>query len=202
MIEALDHVKNQPGFAEATVVVYLVMHGGCLPTLPNYPTDGKVHAGIEICAEDNKELPSDDRDWKDYIMYDYELKEMLDGFNPAKFLFITVACESGVMAGQDTAGAFAGASDSLFDSLGAPGRIVITGSTTPLMTSGDVLGHGFWEKGIKEGRGDTAPTGNGDGETSVEEAFYYCKSLANADGTETASSQPCMNDQYEGEMIL
>ena len=199
MIEAINFVKNQSGFSNSTFVIYIVTHGGCLPTPSDYPIDGKSHSYIQIYAEDADKLADENSEWKDALLYDYELKEMFAEFKPAKFLFTTVACESGNMAGEDTAGKLQGLTDPLFDSLGAPGRIVITGSTAPLMTSGAVMGYGFWEHGLGEGRGDSAPTGNGDGKTSVEEAFYYCKAMANAEGTLTADSQPCMNDQYPAE---
>jgi len=197
MIEALNYVRNQSDFANATVVIYIVAHGGCLPTPSDYPKDGKLHSYIQLYDESADALADENAEWKDALIYDYELKEMFEGYEPAKFLFTTVACESGFMTGEDTTGQLQGITDALFDSLGAPGRIIITGSTAPLLTSGGVMGYGFWEYGLGEGRGDTNPgTGNNDGKTSVEEAFYYCKTMANAEGTLTASSQPCMNDQY------
>jgi len=206
MIEALGYVKkNSCNFANATVVLYMVVHGSCRDEVG---TNGKVlHSYIEIYAEDADKPANENGDWKSAMLYDYELKEMLADFNPGTFLFITVACQSGCMAGQDTIGKLNGLADPLFDSLGAPNRIVITASTAPLFTAGGVLGRGFWKYGLEQGGGDSAPIGNGDGKTSVEEAFYYCKIRSNVGGVITASSQPCMNDQYpadnpEGEMFL
>ncbi|MCK4614721.1 MAG: PKD domain-containing protein [Thermoplasmata archaeon] len=180
IIRALSYVKEMSSdFDNATVVFYIVTHGACTAT----------NSRLQIYEDDTETLQTTD-------LWDYELRDMLTDFTPDKFLFITCACQSGFLANEDTSGHLYGETADAYENPSMPGRIIVTGSTAPLLTGFTVIGYGFWEQGIGENKGDTAPTGNQDGETSVEEAFFYCKSLANAHGTLTAYSQPCMDDRY------
>jgi len=178
--KALSYIMEMsPDFEDATVVFYIVTHGICT----------SKNCYLQIYMDDTDTLQTTQ-------LWDYELRDMLVGVTPARMLFITCACQSGILANEDTTGTQYGAAADAYENPSMPGRIIVTGSTTPLLTGFRVLGYGFWEEGMAKNKGDSAPTGNQDGVTSVEEAFFYCKSLANADGTVTATSQPCMDDRY------
>jgi len=192
MKKALAYVREvSPDFENATVVFYVVTHGSCTAT----------NSYLQIYKDDLDELETTS-------IWDHDFRDMLTDFRPAKFLFITCACSSGFLANEDTSGKQHGETAEGYENPSMPGRIIVTGSTAPLVTAGEVVGKAFWEKGIGENKGDIPPTGNGDGVTSVEEAFFYCKSVANIDDTVTAASQPCMDDRYPaddpviGELVL
>jgi len=190
--KSLLYIKEtSPDFQNATVVLYIVTHG----------SSSETNSRIWLFEDDTEEL-------EDTTMWDHEFRDLLLQYRPAKFLFITCACESGFFANEDTSGTLYGETAGAYENPSMPGRVIFTGSMAPLSTSGAVVGKGFWEKGIGDNKGDSAPTGNGDGTTSVEEAFFYCKTMANMDDTITATSQPCLDDRYpsenpeDGELIL
>jgi hypothetical protein len=212
---ALDYIdKASQDPKNATVMLFHFSHGACEGTIEPIGTtvyQAPLHSFslIRKCNTTNKEPEFD-------YFYDYEMKSILDNHSYGKFLTFIESCMSGCYAGDDTTGKAGSLANAIYsDSCGAPGRIIITSATAPLSTAGsfdgkDVAYTRFWKEGLLEGKADSLPTGNMDGKASVEEAWLYYKitsprlsgNEALLNKLEPVSSQPCMNDQYEGEMIF
>jgi hypothetical protein len=186
---ALNYIDTESVSKQnATVVVFFASHGIVMP-------DDKPIAELCSVIGVRAENATNDNPIMDF-MYDYELDEMLDARPYGKTLVHISACFSGLFAAQDTTGKLNGALDGFFTSCGGPNRIVITDSSAYVTSFGSQGTNGVWKEGLIEGKGDTAPTGNNDGKTSVEEAWLYYKSICAMEHAFPLVSQPCMNDQY------
>ncbi len=205
IIKALNTIKSSDACWEnATIVICLFAHGSeSLAGGTICTSGGRVSHSFLVDHPQN--LPPAQP--SNIILWDYELKEILDNYTLAsqKVLVVISACESGCFAAQDTSGILHGETDSLYTSCGGPNRIIISITTAPLDGFWKVFQQHFWVEGLGEGKGDTNPiNGNNDGKTSIEEAWFYCKTC---EDPFMQAMQPCMNDQYpaenpEGEMFL
>ncbi len=210
LTKALWSIKNGSNDWEgATIVLWIGSHGGTQfsKVWGICPDDNKMHS-VVVCYKDDVNPPNengvtsdDDADF----FYDVELKSMLDAVDPPKILVAITACESGCFANQDATGKLNGVGDGLlWQSCGGAGRIIITDTVAPLLAGCYYQVWYFW-MALAENLGDGTITGNNDGKTSVEEAFYYYKQQPAP--TINASQIECMDDRYpadnpEGEMFL
>lgn len=188
---AFDRIDNQSlDSKNATVVFWAGSHGFSMPGVFSH---GIYNSYFQI-REDNTTSVM----WT--ALFDYELDEILDGHEYGKTLIHIESCQSGCFAAEDTTGQFHGATDLLYGSCGGPNRIIITDSTAPLDAWGGDSANIFWKQGLIGNGGDSNPiTGNNDGQTSIEEAYFYYKTIGPISEILhpfVYASQPCMNDQY------
>lgn len=209
---ALDFIENSSSNpANSTVVLYYISHGVSVgPTVLNIaqinaiPTNSRTKIRKENASNMNPEMEP---------FLDYDLKAILEEHNYGKMIVFVFACESGCFAGQDATGKLHQNSNLLYsDNCGGPNRIVIASSVAPLGSVGasdgkDVAYTRFWKEGIIEGKADADPVfGNGDGKSSIEEAFYYyAQGMVQVTANDpvgtvlSIENRPCMNDQYPTE---
>jgi len=148
-----------------------------------------------------------------YILDCYdELREILTPLKANKLLIVADSCSSGGFAGDDQG--ILG-DNVLYPGVTGTNRIVCAASLSATDAYGAyfdgnehwvIFGYWFWKMGLGENKGDAGPMGNKDGKTSVEEAWQYAKhAIIDHVGQSTVvneASQPCMNDQYNGECFI
>ncbi|RLF48442.1 MAG: hypothetical protein DRN20_04505 [Thermoplasmata archaeon] len=140
----------------------------------------------------------------DGVLWQRDLKEITDGIDAAKALFVFDSCFSGNFA--DYLPCIA---------IGGPNRIVVTSTGDWRFAygseeKGGIFTHYFFKKGLAEGLADEPPIGNGNGHVSVEEAFKYAYFMIKSGvavkrviSVRTRLIEaPRINDQYIGEFYI